>query len=92
MEHQTVNNSQNTINSVNRQKNNPTEILRLDYQLTDKKQDDKCNTDRPYITGKTLRLPAEIKKAEHHHRTKHRINQSRFNKGYHFCINISQCS
>ena len=67
MEHQTMSNSQNTINSVNYQKNHPTEILRFQNQLPYQEKQYESDTHRTYITGKTLRLPAEIKEAEYHH-------------------------
>lgn len=65
MEHQAMNNSQNTINSVNCQKNHPTEILRFQNQLPYQEKQYESDTHRTYITGKTLRLPAEIKEAEY---------------------------
>ena len=68
MKHQTMNDSQNTIHTIYHKQNNPTKIPCLDDQLTDKKQDDKCNTDRPYITGKTLRTLSEIKEIENQYK------------------------
>ena len=64
MKHQAVNNSQNTIDTIDRQYDNPTEIFSLNYKFSYQKKKNKSNTHGTDITGKTLRLLTEVEEAE----------------------------
>ena len=74
MKHQAMNDSQNTIDTINRQENNPTEIFSLNYKFSYQKEKNKSNTYRTHITGKTLRLLTEVEKAEDQDGTENSID------------------
>lgn len=89
VKHQAMDNSQNTVNTINTQQNNPTGILRFDDKSSHQKKNNESNTYRTYITSKTLSFLTEIEEAEYQYRTKNRINNPLFHKRNYLFIDIS---
>jgi hypothetical protein len=89
MKHQAMNDSKNTVDTINGQQDNPTEIFCFNNESPYQKKKNKGDTHRTDITGKTLRLFTEIKETKYEYRAKDDINQSGFNKSDYLRIYIS---
>ena len=53
MKHQAMNDSENTVDTINRQQDNPTEIICFNNESPYQKKKNKSDTHRTDITGKT---------------------------------------
>lgn len=87
MKHQAVNYGQDTVNAIDGQQDNPTKITGLNYKLPYQEKKNESNTHRTYITGKALRLLAEIEETEDKDRTNHGIDKVLFYKRRYLLIN-----
>ena len=65
MKHQSMNDSQNTVDTINGQQDNPTEIFSLYNQPPYKEEENKSNAYRTNVTGKALRFLTEIKETKY---------------------------
>lgn len=92
MKHQAMDDSQHTVDAIHGEQHNPTEITGLNDQPAYQEKKDEGNTHGPHITGKALRLLAEIEEAEDKHRANHRIDKVLFNKRHHLLIDVCQSS
>ena len=92
MKHQTVDDSQNTVYTVNGQKDYPAEIFCFNDKPAYQEKKDKSNTHRTHITGKAFGTLAEIEETEDKNRTDNGIDEIRFHKSNHLLIDISQRS
>ena len=64
MKHQAMNDSKHTVDTINRQQDNPAEIFCFNNESPYQKKKNKSNTHRTDITGKTPRFLTEVKEAE----------------------------
>ena len=92
VQHQSVNNGQHTVHSIDGQQDNPTEIFRLHHQFSYQEQQNKGNAYRTYISGKTLGPFPEVEQAEHQHGCEGHPDKLRFHKCHHFAVHIRQYS
>ena len=76
MKHQAMNDSQDTINTINGQQDYPTEIFCFNDKSPYQKKENKSDTHRTDITRKTLRLLTEIEETKDQDGTKNGIDQS----------------
>ena len=81
-QHNPMHNSQNRIDSVNGKNNQVAGIFGNQNQFTQGKQNNKGNTYRTLISGKTFGILAEVKKYEYSQRNQHRTQVSRVDKVY----------
>ena len=92
MKHQTVDDSQNTVYTVNGQKDYPAEIFCFNDEPAYQEKKDKSNTHGTHITGKAFGTLAEIEEAEDKDGTDNGIDEIRFHKSHHLFIDIGQRS
>ena len=92
MKHQTMNNSQYTIHTINGQKDYPAEIFCFNNEPAYQEKKDEGNAHGTHITSKALGFLAEIEEAEDKNGTNNGIDEIRFHKSNHLFIDISQRS
>ena len=75
MQHQTVNDSQNTVHAVYCQQDNIPRVIAQQNQFSQQEQNNKGYSYRTHISGKAFRSFPEIEYTENHYRHQHHPQQ-----------------